>query len=240
MKGHWGELGNVFLHGRLAPGWQGTLKKIVHLYIKPNFGPDKPYRGVRIGDEICTKAGCLTQTLAPVATFLKAALGPTAVVSTQEMLGTYLGMSPEVAQHNEPVASIPGAIDLVCASGGYDGYMPGQMGTEEVNKSAPRLEPLFKLLQPHQQAMLLPGIFGCLNNQSDFGPPEVQGARVVRKLEAFWDWANREPKVAGLDAWHWFNESDKLDSGPCDMKLGAEALPGVPAKLREIGLAIVR
>jgi hypothetical protein len=148
------------------------------------------------------------------------------------MLGVYLG--PSAAP-----GAIPAAIDLVCATGGYDGFMPGMSGEEEVNRSKPRLAPLFAMLRPHQRAMLLPGVFGCLANQSFFGPPAAQAARVVRKMDAFWNWARAEPKVVGLDPWHYWNESDTLDGGPCDMKLGVQAMPSVLAKLKEIGTAIV-
>jgi hypothetical protein len=41
VKGHWGELGNVFLHGALAEGWRRTLRQICDKYIRPHLGPGK-------------------------------------------------------------------------------------------------------------------------------------------------------------------------------------------------------
>ena len=70
----------------LAPDWQATLTEIINRFIKPQFGPGKPFRGVRLDDEVCLSAtNCLLQTLGPVASFLKGALGPTLIVSSQEM-----------------------------------------------------------------------------------------------------------------------------------------------------------
>jgi hypothetical protein len=63
---------------------QGTLQQIVDRFIKPHLGAGKPYRGVRLADEICRDPGCLAETLGPVAAFLRVALGPEAVLSTQE------------------------------------------------------------------------------------------------------------------------------------------------------------
>lgn len=100
MPGRWGEFGNVFTHtgtkpkgdAVLAPDWQATLTEIINRFIKPQFGPGKPFRGVRLGDEVCLSAtNCLLQTLGPVASFLKGALGPTLIVSSQEMSGVYPG-----------------------------------------------------------------------------------------------------------------------------------------------------
>ena len=102
MPGRWGEFGNVFTHtgtkpkgdAVLAPDWQATLTEIINRFIKPQFGPGKPFRGVRLGDEVCLSAtNCLLQTLGPVASFLKGALGPTLIVSSQEMSGVYPGYS---------------------------------------------------------------------------------------------------------------------------------------------------
>jgi hypothetical protein len=80
---------------------------------------------------------------------------------------------------------VPTAIDLVCASGGYDGFWPNMTGLEEIDRSKPALAPLFAMLQPHQKAVLLPGVFGCGNNQSYFGAPDEQARRVVRKLDGY-------------------------------------------------------
>jgi hypothetical protein len=43
-----------------------------------------------------------------------------------------------------------------------------------------------------------------------------------------------------MDPWHYWDETDALNGGPCDMKLGVQAMPAVLAKLREIGTFIVR
>ena len=242
MPGRWGEYGNIFMHtgpkgdAVLAPGWQATLTEIVNRYIKPQFGIGKPFRGVRLGDEVCLSTVCLMQTLGPVAAFLKGALGPTLIISSQEMHGVYPGFP------NYPASApqVPAAIDLVCATGGYGGYSPGESGIEEASHAKTALTPWLRSssLRSYQRVMLLPGIFGC-KNTSYFGTPQEQGVRVAAKLDAYYAWAKTEPKVAGFDPWHFDDRTEKQWNGPCDQRMGAAAMPAAVAKLQQIGREII-
>ena len=61
-------------------------------------------------------------------------------------------------------------------------------------------ELIFPKMAPHQQVMLGPGVFGCANATVG-GKPfslEEQGARIVKKLDAFFGWAKVEPRIAGF------------------------------------------
>jgi len=56
-------------------------------------------------------------------------------------------------------------------------------------------------------AMLVPGLVGCSPNSS-FGrkvSKEEQEAALLEKLEGYYAWALREPRIAGLNSWH-FND----------------------------------
>ena len=103
---------------------------------------------------------------------------------------------------------------------------------------------LFPKMAAHQQAMLVPGIFGCAGAIVD-GKPfslEEQGARIVKKLQAYFSWAKEEPRIAGFWPWHFNNRTDKPSTvrpGFCDMAPGGVAMPAVVQKLQEIGKFIV-
>ena len=51
--------------------------------------------------------------------------------------------------------------------------------------------------------------------------------------------AKAEPRIAGFTPWHFNNRSSPQHGPPCDMELGAVAMPDVVAKLKEIGEYIV-
>ena len=85
-------------------------------------------------------------------------------------------------------------------------------------------------LAPHQQAVFVPGTFGC---GPSFGTSfEQQQAQVVAKLDVLFEYAKRSPKIGGFFGWHFltrpsFQRGDcrtckPLKSGKCDMNfLGA-------------------
>ena len=64
--------------------------------------------------------------------------------------------------------------------------------------------------------------------------PNVCSGLASRELQA-----KTEPRVGGFLPWHWANRmgmaSAQPSGPPCDMALGAEAMPAVVAKLAEIG-----
>ena len=63
-----------------------------------------------------------------------------------------------------------------------------------------------------------------------------QQANVLDKLNGLFEWAKAEPRVGGFVGWHYRNRTGNMAPGcPCDMRLGAEAMPAVVRKLTEIG-----
>ena len=63
-----------------------------------------------------------------------------------------------------------------------------------------------------------------------------QQANVLDKLDGLFEWAKTEPRIGGFVGWHYRNRTGNMAPGcPCDMRLGAEAMPAVVQKLAEIG-----
>ena len=220
--------GGIFERGRgLAPGWEEVLDRVVNESILPHFGPGKALRGVFLGDEICCmNVSCWVAALAPVAARLRAALGPSAVLYTNEC-----------AANLTRLGGVPEALDLVSVDV-YAGFLPGTQGSEEYERARMVYEQnVFPNLRSHQQVMLVPGVFGCSN--TSFYPLEAQSAQIVRKLQLYFEWAREEPRVAGFMPWHFNTRGSTQHPPPCDMCLGAVAMPTVVEQLQEMGRYIM-
>lgn len=228
MKSFYGGLEGVFIRGSgLVSNWTDVLDGIINTSIAPNFGPGKAYRGVFLGDEICCRnVGCWADALQPVAARLHAALGPDATIYTNEC-----------RTHLSHIKEVPKDIDLISVDV-YSGYLVGSNGTQEV-KSAKKVYEgrLFPKLQPHQRVMVVPGVFACSN--LSYYPLAAQSVQMVAKLDGYFEWAKAEPRIAGFTPWHFLNRTSPQAGPPCDMSLGAVAMPKVVAKLAEIGQFII-
>jgi len=85
--------------------------------------------------------------------------------------------------------------------------------------------------------MLVPGIFACSN--LTYFPLDEQAANLVDKLDGYFEWAKTDTRIAGFNPWHFNNRSSPQHGEPCDMELGAVAMPSVLAKVQEIGRYIL-
>eukprot|EP01065_Artemidia_motanka_P030206 TRINITY_DN36218_c0_g1_i1.p1 TRINITY_DN36218_c0_g1~~TRINITY_DN36218_c0_g1_i1.p1 ORF type:complete len:303 (+),score=119.28 TRINITY_DN36218_c0_g1_i1:54-911(+) len=217
----------IFIRGKgLESGWEAVLNRTVVDDILPNYGPGKALRGVFLGDEICcSNTSCWDTALAPVAAKLKSMLGNESIIYTNEC-----------ASSAGEISKVPAGFDLISADI-YRGYLPATSGKEEVTAAKKVYEKLFKALQPGQQVLLVPGTFAC--SDVKFFPLKDQSKNVVEKLQAYFDWAKEEPLIAGFNPWHFNNRSTKQHGPPCDMELGAVAMPDVVSTLAEIGKYIV-
>ena len=96
---------------------------------------------------------------------------------------------------------IPPALDLV----GMDRYTVSRNGMDEVRGAkAYFTASVFPKLREHQRAMLVPGLVGCSPNSS-FGRKVTkaeQEVALLEKLEGYYAWAVGEPRIAGLNSWH--------------------------------------
>jgi hypothetical protein len=94
-------------------------------------------------------------------------------------------------------------------------------------------------LLPHQQLLVIPGTFGDWNKTRS-PPIEQQQAAIVRKLDAYWAWAQSDPLIAGLNCWHWSTIPGLYEKSPgiIPFYYGVDHMPKVVARLTEIGTTI--
>lgn len=84
---------------------------------------------------------------------------------------------------------------------------------------------IFPKLAPHQRVILVPGVFGntpegCAAHNLSC-PLDEQEAQIVLKLEAYFEWAKAEPRIAGFNPWHFDYRGSDQAAPSNDMKLGA-------------------
>jgi hypothetical protein len=217
---------------QLYPIWEAEVERLT-TDILPHFGPAAAYRGVFLGDELCCyDTACYSAVLSPVASKLRDVLGPGAILATNECV-----------IHSEPVGGypeIPAALDLFAVDS-YAGYLPGSRGRDEAAQARAVLErQVYPKLRPHQRVLLIPGAFGCANLSRAGVSLAVQSENLVEKLEAYWEWAQADERVAGFAPWHFsYRATDQSRESPCDMQLGVSNFSDALAAAQSIGRAIV-
>ena len=117
-------------------------------------------------------------------------------------------------------------------------------GTGEVAENKEYLEgTLYGKLHPHQGVMLVPGVFASDPDHCEMSnvscPLDAQARQVVLKLDGFFQWAKADNRIFGFNRWHFSNRSTPQLPGGWNQQLGADAMPTVVAKLREIGRWII-
>ena len=138
---------------------------------------------------------------------------------------------------------IPAELDLV----GMDRYTLSSNGMDEVaGAKSYYTSEIFPKLAPHQHAMVVPGLVGCSENSS-YGrsvPKEQQEQALLQKLEGYYTWAKTEPRIAGINSWHFdhylSNPDGKVANPSCDWLYGASDFPVLLARLKEIGQDIMQ
>ena len=126
---------------------------------------------------------------------------------------------------------LPPELDLISFDA-YSGLSLGSNASTEVDVVSGYLNSsIFRMMWPHQRALVVPGLFGCTNvmslNQSQ--------DKAVEKLDAYFAWAKTEKRIAGFAPWHWGDRHTPQAKSGCNMEVGAGSMPRVVAKLREIG-----
>jgi hypothetical protein len=111
-------------------------------------------------------------------------------------------------------------------------------GAEEVTMAQRywNLKDVKSKLWPHQRLLAVPGTFACDN--STYQPLAAAQAQVEAKLSGYAAWAREDSRLIGLWPWHWTNRTKRQNTGPCDMELGCEAMPGCVRQLRQLGRAV--
>ena len=117
----------------------------------------------------------------------------------------------------------------------YMGFKPSDdNGTSEAVAARAFVEKwVYPRLAPHQKIFVVPGTFACSN--LTYMPLAKSSRSVVEKLKAYFAWAKEDPRVAGINPWHFNNRDKRQHIPPCDMQLGAADMPDVVAELEVIG-----
>ena len=117
-------------------------------------------------------------------------LGPSALLYTNECA-------------NGDIKEVPADLDLISVDV-YDGFKAGQSGAEEVAAAKKMYDKIFDKLHGHQQAVLVPGTFGCANYSQGGGLPLAESdAQVATKLEGYFEWMKADKRLGGINPWHW-------------------------------------
>ena len=82
----------------------------------------------------------------------------------------------------------------------------------------------------------MPGIFG--NPQGNASQLAARDEELVEKLRNWVAWANEEPRIAGLQPWHWQNVAAEAGGPPMSMNLGASAYPRTLAAFAKLRAAM--
>lgn len=94
-------------------------------------------------------------------------------------------------------------------------------------------------LLSHQRLFVIPGTFADWN-MTRSAPIEQQQAGIVRKLNAYWAWAQSDALIVGLNCWHWSTIPGLYAKSPgiIPFYYGVDHMPKVVARLTEIGITI--
>eukprot|EP01048_Picozoa_sp_COSAG05_P028153 COSAG05_NODE_8591_length_690_cov_1.079526_1_plen_100_part_00 len=82
-------------------------------------------------------------------------------------------------------------------------------------------------MAPHQKVLVVPGLFAD-PNVTRSGSILSQDQAVAVKLQGYADWIRTEPRIVGINEWHWTNDKDargKWLSSYTDFAVGTVSLP---------------
>ena len=147
--------------------------------------------------------------------------------------------NPSIACWGE---TVPDSIDLISLDMYHHaGAVPAlQDPATEVNTTRAFIDAhVVPKLNARQRLFVVPGTFGDWNI-SRSGPIEAQQDGIVAKLNGFWEWAQSEPLIAGINCWHWTTIPGlfRREPGIIPFYYGVDHMPKVVARLVEIGNVI--
>ena len=210
----------------LLPDWEATVERWAKEVALP-FMKNGTVSGVYIGDELCSHNiyPCWKLGMDPLTKKLRQLLGRKAILYTNECESSF-------GNHTTALDKISPDLDYISFDL-YAGLTAGDNASTEVDLVRNYFEStLSKMMYPHQKLLLVPGLFGCTNVMS----LAESSAKAVEKLDAYFQWAKADPRIAGFAGWHWGNRhSPQYKRGLCNMEVGASSMPDVVAKLREMG-----
>ena len=139
----------IFKNGvGLQPGWEAALEVEVDK-IRPHFGPGKAIRGVQLGDELCCRNITCWRQYEPYTAKLRALLGPSAVLYTNEC--ALMGLRGWPGN-----ITIAPEFDFFSVDTYQWDYREAGAGKAEVAQVKSAYSQLFPKLHPHQQLLIVP------------------------------------------------------------------------------------
>ena len=127
---------------------------------------------------------------------------------------------PKLASHQR-VALVPGMVGCACASSIHDGQCSGAQTAAQTCT--------FDDSNTSQCQCQMNGPDTSLRGQESL---------LLEKLDAYWQWAQDDQRVAGICPWHWglrVQDPPYGSTGEAQYNLGASAFPGVVSRVLEIG-----
>jgi hypothetical protein len=219
----------------LVSGWEAKIEAFASEQVLPRM-KNKTAVGVFLGDEICChNSSCWHDQLYPMSAKLRDLLGPKAMLYENECGDSIAGGG---MAHGHPVGppldKIAPDLDFVSIDL-YKGFLPtDDNGTAEAIAARAFVEKeVYPKLAPHQKIFVVPGTFACSN--LTYMPLARSSHSVVEKLKAYFAWGKEDPRVAGINPWHYNYRGKPQHPPPCDMQLGAADMPDVVAELAVIG-----
>ena len=155
--------------------------------------------GIFLGDERCC-SGIPFSNVTSVADAVKRSLqrtAPHALVYINECEHTFCAKAnPSISCWGD---SVPDSIDLISLDIYHSVANTYHDPATEVNTTRDFINAhVAPLLNPRQKLFVVPGTFGDYN-VSRSGPIEQQQAGIVAKLNGYWDWAQSDPLIAGIN-----------------------------------------
>ena len=146
-----------------------------------------------------------------------------------------------------PANKVPAGIDILS----IDGYEYG--ANESLWHRRFYEETVFPALRLHQRVAVVPGLFGCDVSAGGCATDPKQAQRrclcalsgrdlsragqaagLVAKLEGFFAWAKDEPRIVGINPWHYTNRWPPTKAFP-EYHAGAAAFPTLVAAMVRLG-----
>lgn len=127
---------------------------------------------------------------------------------------------PKLASHQR-VALVPGMVGCACASSIHDGQCSGTQNAEQ--------RCTYDDSNTSQCQCHMNGPNTSLRGQESL---------LLQKLDAYWQWAQDDQRVAGICPWHWglrVQDPPYGSTGEAQYDLGASAFPAVVRRVLEIG-----
>ena len=92
---------------------------------------------------------------------------------------------------------------------------------------------LWPRMAPHQMNIVVPGLFADVDTGRS-GSLAIQDERMEAKLRAYEQWIKEEPRIVGMNAWHWNDFNGSIHPMPAAYADGTYSLPKTAKLLADL------